>query len=1172
LSSLGRRVCATAAQGRTTSIGLLLCFLTGATTAAGTLDEVRSLVQKARYAEAEQRARCILAQAENPLAAARALDVVAESLWRAGHAREAVPLAERALAIRERERGPDHPETAQALHDLANVWEFLADARKARPLYERAVAIRKQTLGPDHPDVAVTLTKLGWLAWRLEGSALRARPPIDRALAIQERTLDPEHLDLATTLTALASLRFGGFGERVEAGENYQRALAIRERALGPDHPDVAETAALYGSYLRRGSRDHRRARELIERALDIRERVLGRRHPHFAFSLMTLRSLEAESDGATRAELAERTLATYEQTLGPDNVYVARALQARAASEKEWPEKWRYLARARDIFERATDSGHYILAYVMSGLAERALEVGDPAEAWRYCDRAIAIVEATLGPHAPLRVYVLSTRSWQHARRGDYAKAIAARERVVRSWEHVYGKDSFTVASSLYGLALMRHPAGDLAGARADLERAIRIREPFGARDWLTATYQVELANVLRDGGDLEQARPLYEGALALHEELHGPDCPDVDFRLVSYARLLYLAGERERAATVALEAEAMRRRQREVLVRALPERQALGYAAEGRWGLNLALTLAVETRPEKAPIEEAWDALVRGRAVVLDGVAARHRAALDTGDLEVRQLANALDAARGRLADLYVRGARRRTADEFRRLVNAARQEREEAERALAYRSVAFQLEHSWSSTGLDDVVQSLPSGSALVAYARYEHEPAWPSLPDDVPTDRPVRPEVVPSYLAFVHVAPPLAGNAGRPSVIRLGEAREIEELVSRWRAEAASGTAQTGRSSSATERAYRDAGAALRTAVWDPLRARLDGVERVFVVPDGSLQLVGFGSLPSAKGTYLLETGPLIHYLSAERDLVRPGFEQVSASGGLLAMGGPAFDSKRPFTSPGADGREAPVPRFASLQPYRGQRSACRGFRDLSFSPLPASALEVEEVATLWRDHEGVASATDVFLGAEASEARFKAEAPGRRVLHLATHGFFLGDGDACPSAMSAARGIGGANPLNHSRRPSPTHVENPLLQAGLALAGANHRDAATADEEDGILTAEEVAALDLSGVEWAVLSACDTGSGRIEAGEGVIGLRRSFQIAGVHTVVMSLWSIKDDLARSWMRSLYEARLERGLSTAEAVQAASLAALAARRAEGQSTHPFYWAGFVAVGDWR
>ena len=117
-----------------------------------------------------------------------------------------------------------------------------------------------------------------------------------------------------------------------------------------------------------------------------------------------------------------------------------------------------------------------------------------------------------------------------------------------------------------------------------------------------------------------------------------------------------------------------------------------------------------------------------------------------------------------------------------------------------------------------------------------------------------------------------------------------------------------------------------------------------------------------------------------------------------------------------------------------------------------------------------------------------------------------------------------------------------------------------------------LTAEEITALDLRSVEWAVLSACDTGVGEVRTGEGVLGLRRSLLVAGTRTIIMSLWQVEDSIAREWMEHAYRARLSNGEPTAGAMRAAEIALLTARRRAGESTHPFYWAGFVAVGDWR
>jgi CHAT domain-containing protein len=361
-----------------------------------------------------------------------------------------------------------------------------------------------------------------------------------------------------------------------------------------------------------------------------------------------------------------------------------------------------------------------------------------------------------------------------------------------------------------------------------------------------------------------------------------------------------------------------------------------------------------------------------------------------------------------------------------------------------------------------------------------------------------------------------------------------------------------------------RSSRASGTALRKLVWDPLALHVRAATRIFIVPDGSLSLIPFAALPSGRTSYLLEQAAPIHYLSSERDLV-PAAHPMPTTQGLLALGGPAFDSSarpRPVNRTSAGVTSAPVTT-------RAAGPGCGNFQTIRFEPLNGTLQEVNEVAALWRRASSPSALTDtrVLVGAAATERTFKQEAAGHRVLHLATHGFFLGEN--CAPVPSGTRAVGGL--ASASGKPAPK-IENPLLLSGLALAGANRRQTARADEDDGILTAEEVATLNLADVEWAVLSACDTGVGQVKAGEGVFGLRRAFQVAGARTVIMSLWSVDDQATRAWMRSLYDARFQKGMTTADAMQTASLSILRDRRAKGQSTNPFFWAGFVAVGDWQ
>jgi CHAT domain-containing protein len=334
------------------------------------------------------------------------------------------------------------------------------------------------------------------------------------------------------------------------------------------------------------------------------------------------------------------------------------------------------------------------------------------------------------------------------------------------------------------------------------------------------------------------------------------------------------------------------------------------------------------------------------------------------------------------------------------------------------------------------------------------------------------------------------------------------------------------------------------------IWEPLQALCESAEQIFIVPDGELALLNFGALPVGENEYLLERPVLLHLLSAERDLLQDTRKPARPQIQWLAMANPEFDR--------AAASEATAVQVA----FRGERSECADFQALRFQPLPVSAQEITDIRKLWSK----SASTQLLVGDAASEANFKQLAPKSGTIHLATHGFFLGSQGG--ASAGPLRGVGGMRP---SADAPICHDLNPLLLSGLALAGANARAEREGQAEDGVLTAEEIAALDLSQTEWAVLSACDTGVGDIRSGEGVMGLRRAFQVAGARTVIMSLWSVQEDFARDWMTALYRSRLRDRSSTAEAVRSASREALEQAR-RTHNAHPFYWAAFVASGDWR
>ena len=235
---------------------------------------------------------------------------------------EAEPLLSRALAIDEASYGPDHPEVAIDLNNLAGLLQATNRLEEAEPLYRRALAIDEASFGPDHPNVAIRLNNLALLlnaTHRLD----EAEPLIRRALAIDEASFGPDHPKVAIRLNNLAEL-LRVTHRLAEAEPLYRRALAIDEASLGPDHPNVARDLNNLAGLLRATNR-LKEAEPLYRRSLAIDEASLGPDHPDVATLLNNLAGLLEVTNRLAEAEpLYRRALAIDEKSFGPDHPDVA--------------------------------------------------------------------------------------------------------------------------------------------------------------------------------------------------------------------------------------------------------------------------------------------------------------------------------------------------------------------------------------------------------------------------------------------------------------------------------------------------------------------------------------------------------------------------------------------------------------------------------------------------------------------------------------------------------------------------------------------------------------------------------------------------------------------------------------------------------------------------------
>jgi CHAT domain-containing protein len=208
---------------------------------------------------------------------------------------------------------------------------------------------------------------------------------------------------------------------------------------------------------------------------------------------------------------------------------------------------------------------------------------------------------------------------------------------------------------------------------------------------------------------------------------------------------------------------------------------------------------------------------------------------------------------------------------------------------------------------------------------------------------------------------------------------------------------------------------------------------------------------------------------------------------------------------------------------------------------------------------------------LLTGANGTEAAVKHHIAGKRFVHLATHAFFapLHKKSMEEAALEQVQ-TDDSSPQSLNRHQEELAGWLPGLLSGIVFAGAN----ATGDPSasDAILTAEELAWLDLSGCELVTLSACETGLGEPRAGEQLIGLRRALRLAGARTTVTSLWRVDDAATRELMTDFYQRLWLQGQGKAEALRAAQLALLERNRARVGKGLPSTWGAFVLEGDWR
>ncbi len=694
----------------------------------------------------------------------------------------------------------------------------------------------------------------------------------------------------------------------------------------------------------------------------------------------------------------------------------------------------------------------------------------------------------------------------------GKYAAAIPLAERALAIRKKILGNEHADVAGSLNNLAGLYSSQGRYRDAEPLYKQALDMTKRLFKGDHPDVAQSLNnLAGLYESQGRYTEAEPLYKQALEMIKRLFKGDHPNVALFLNNLAALYSSQGKINQALELLTEGIKIQESNLTSNLVSGFERQKREYLATISGTTDATISLHLNSAPNNS----------QATRLALSTILQRKGRILDF-------LTNTQGILRQRLDDAESKKILDDLSQAYTQLSNliynppkepspeyrneVAKLEKEAQELQVKLSSRSQEFRTLSQPVTVETIQKLIPADKALVEIVRYK------------PFNLKAKPQELfgePRYAAYI------LSSQGEPKGIDLGEAEKIERVLDNFRRslrDSGTGIAQV-----------KESGRELDKIVMQPIRKYLGNTRKILISPDSNLNLIPFEALVDENNQYLVEKYAFT-YLTSGRDLIRLQNPSPSQQPPVI-IADPIFDLPGELTA------STPKPdNNSSNQDIKRSIDLSQEY----FPPLKGTRAEAETIALQLK--------VKPLLGKAATEGVVKQiQAP--KILHIATHGFFKNKRQTQENQLNK-------NTLDH----------NPLLLSGLVLAGVQQQQSGG---ENGILSALETSTLNLLGTKLVVLSACDTGLGRISSGEGIYNLRRALVIAGSESQIISLWQVEDNGTKDLMKDYYQRLLDSTTKTgrSEALRQTQLKMLRGEMIQGEKyQHPYYWAAFIPSGEWK
>ncbi|MGI0483423.1 CHAT domain-containing tetratricopeptide repeat protein, partial [Geminocystis sp. CENA526] len=1052
---------------------------------------------------------------EEKVALIEKLGTEIEELLSKGDYHNAIIRLETVIEIVKGELGENNVDIAILNNNLGELYFTVGDYKKAELLYQKALNIIKNTEEKESLNTAIFTNNLGKI-YHSQGNYPQAESLYQEALTITKKLSGEKNITVATLLNNLGELQRLQ-GNYPQAKSFYEKALIIAEEVAGKNNPDSAiflnNLALVYYS-----QGDYQKAESLYYQALDIKKEIFGENHPDIATLLNNLAELYRIQGNYQKAKsFYQESLTISKKILGEKHPNIAQSINNLGLffyTLGDYQKAESFYQQALNIRKEVLGENHSDTAQSLNNLALMYHQQGHYQKAESFYQQALGIYQKTLGENHPDTLTIFNNLGELYRLQGNYQEAEKIYLQVLTKRREILGETHPDTAQSLNNLALMYHQLEDFDKAEPLYIESLAIyRKNFGANNPDTATSLNNLAELYRLQERYQEAEVLYQESLAIRKRILGEKHSDIAQSLNNLALLSQLQGNSPQAETFF-------KQSLDIYKATLGEKHpniatllnnlggfyweennlnsAFDYLTQGTnleeerltdflntigdesrkqayintlaYSTNVVISLhlqSAQNNPQASSL--ALTTILRRKGRVLDALSNIIVSLRQKQTPEIQTLFDNLAEKRSQLASLAFQGAGELSPQVYQQLIDNLQQNIRTLETDLSSQSAEFRSINQ--SVTLDSIQNLIPEDTALIEYLVYN------------PYNLTTRKFEKPHYVAYV------LHSDGMPQGIDLGEVETIDKLIEKLRIDLADISDIETLTNHSKE---------LYLLMFNPLLPFLNDKKTLLISPDSQLNLIPFVALKDEQGKYLVEDYS-INYLTSGRDLLRLQTQFPPQSEAVI-VANPTYDleiNPSLVANAGIRGNSKRSIDLDQLGWCCGSLEGTKGEAQAIIPLLPK--------ARVYTENEALA------------ENITKVKAP--KILHLATHGFFL------PNLESSS--VTTINQSNIQNQLTMIAQENPLLRSGLAFAGFNP----IKNNMEGALTALDASSLDLWGTQLVVLSACQTGIGEIKNGEGVYGLRRAFVLAGAQSQLMSLWDVFDLTTQELMTNYYQ-RLMRG----------------------------------------